>query len=104
MPTQIKRYKNIKSEDGHTINDILKVCLKQKFDSGNCILVPSLNTFYAFEEIFSSYLKSEFPQPDLKESGLLFVSSILGLYIFDNFINVVVTPKVSEIFTDPPGF
>jgi|LakMenE01Jun11ns_1017448.scaffolds.fasta_scaffold9743141_3 hypothetical protein len=49
-------------------------------------------------------LKSQFPQPDLKDSGLLFVSSILGLYIFDNFINVVVTPKVSEIFTDPPGF
>ena len=49
-------------------------------------------------------LKSEFSQPNLKESGLLFVSVILGLYIFDNYINVIVTPKVSEIFTDPPGF
>jgi hypothetical protein len=49
-------------------------------------------------------LKREFPKPDLKESGLLFVSSILGLYIFDNYINVIVSPKVSEIFTDPPGF
>ena len=49
-------------------------------------------------------LKREFDKPDLKESGLLFVSVILGLYIFDNYINVVVAPKVSEIFTDPPSF
>ena len=49
-------------------------------------------------------LKREFPKPDLKESGLLFISSILGLYIFDTYISVTVLPKVSEIFTDPPAF
>jgi hypothetical protein len=49
-------------------------------------------------------LKHEFPKPDLKESGLLFVSSILGLYIFDNYVNITITPKISEIFTDPPAF
>jgi hypothetical protein len=49
-------------------------------------------------------LKREFPNPDLKESGLLFVSSVLALYIYDNYINVAVTPKTSEVFTDPPGF
>ena len=49
-------------------------------------------------------LKREFDKPDLKESGLLFVSSILGLYLFDNYVNVTVSPKVSEVFTDPPSF
>jgi hypothetical protein len=49
-------------------------------------------------------LKREFPTPDLKESGLLFISSVLALYLHDNYINVAITPKTSEIFTDPPGF
>ena len=48
-------------------------------------------------------LKREF-SPDLKESGLLFISIILGLYIFDNYVNITIAPKVSEIFTDPPAF
>jgi hypothetical protein len=49
-------------------------------------------------------MKKEFPKLDFKESGLLFVSSILGLYIFDNYINIAISPKVSEVFTDPPSF
>jgi hypothetical protein len=49
-------------------------------------------------------LKKEFPAPDIKESGLLFVSSILALYLYDNYINIAITPKVSEVFTDPPAF
>ena len=49
-------------------------------------------------------LNREFPTPDLKESGILFVSTMLGLYVHDNYINVTITAKTSEIFTDPPGF
>ena len=49
-------------------------------------------------------LKKEFPTPDIKESGLLFVSSVLALYIYDNYINIAITPKTSEVYTDPPSF
>ncbi len=49
-------------------------------------------------------LKKEFTTPDMKESGLLYVSSILGLYLFDTYFNVTVSPKISEVFTDPPSF
>jgi hypothetical protein len=59
-----KIFRNLYSEDGHDIRDILKVCLKRKGELANCLIVPSFNTFYTFEEIYSSYLKSEFPQED----------------------------------------
>ena len=53
--------------------------------------------------IFKYALKREF-SPDLKESGLLFISVIIGSYIVDNYVNITISPKVSEIFTDPPSF
>jgi hypothetical protein len=46
----------------------------------------------------------ENPKPDIKDSVMIFVCSIAGLYIYDNYIGVVVKPKLSEIFTDQPSF
>ena len=46
----------------------------------------------------------ENPKPDIKDSVMIFVCSIAGLYIYDNYIGVVVKTKPSEIFTDQPSF
>lgn len=46
----------------------------------------------------------ENPKPDIKDSIIIFVCSIAGLYIYDNYIGVVVKPKLSEVFTDQPSF
>ena len=46
----------------------------------------------------------ENPKPDIKDSIMIFVCSIAGLYIYDNYIGVVVNPKLSEVFTDQPSF
>jgi hypothetical protein len=46
----------------------------------------------------------ETPKPDVKESIMVFACSLAGLYIYDNYIDISVKPKLSEIFTDPPSF
>lgn len=43
-------------------------------------------------------------KPDIKESIMVFVCSVAGLYIYDNYMEVAVKPKLSEIFTDQPSF
>jgi hypothetical protein len=46
----------------------------------------------------------ENPKPDIKDSIMIFVCSIAGLYVYDNYIGVVAKPKISEVFTDAPSF
>jgi len=46
----------------------------------------------------------ENPRPDIKDSIMIFVCGVAGLYIYDNYIDVVTKPKLSEIFTDQPSF
>jgi hypothetical protein len=41
---------------------------------------------------------------DVKESVIVFVCSLLGLYVYNNYIDVVVKPKISEVFTEAPSF
>jgi hypothetical protein len=41
---------------------------------------------------------------NVKESVIVFVSSLLGLYVYDNYIGVTVKPKISEVFTEAPAF
>ena len=43
-------------------------------------------------------------KPDIKDSIMIFVCTIAGLYIYDNYFNVVAKPKISEVFTDAPSF
>ena len=46
----------------------------------------------------------ENPKPDVKDSIIVFVCSLAGLYVYDNYIDISFKPKLSEIFTDPPSF
>ena len=46
----------------------------------------------------------EQPRPDLKETAIVFGSTLTTLYVYDNYIDKAVTPKLSEIFTGPPEF
>jgi hypothetical protein len=46
----------------------------------------------------------ENPKPDIKDSIIVFACSLAGLYVYDNYIDISVKPKLSEIFTDPPSF
>ena len=46
----------------------------------------------------------EQPRPDLKDSAIVFGSTLAALYGYDNYIDKAVTPKLSEIFTGPPEF
>jgi hypothetical protein len=44
----------------------------------------------------------ESPRPNLKDSVIVFVSSVAGLYALEQFGKV--TPKVTEVFTETPSF
>lgn len=44
------------------------------------------------------------PRPDLKDSAVVFGSTLATLYAYDNYIDKAVTPKLSQIFTGPPEF
>jgi len=69
----------------------------------NYIVISSIiSTIFGVLKYALTY--KENPKPDIKESIMIFVCSIAGLYIYDNFIGVVVKPKLSEIFTDQPSF
>ena len=44
----------------------------------------------------------ESPRPNFKDSVIVFVSSVAGLYALEQFGKV--TPKVTEVFTETPSF
>lgn len=44
----------------------------------------------------------ESPRPNVKDSLLVFLSSVGGLYALEQFGKV--TPKVTEVFTETPAF
>jgi hypothetical protein len=44
----------------------------------------------------------ESPRPNVKDSFMVFVSCLGGIYAMDHFGKV--TPKVTEVFTETPPF
>ncbi len=69
----------------------------------NYILIASIIS--AIFSIIKCVMKYEEPfKYDLKESALVFASSLVGLYAYDNFVMPEIKPKLSEVFTDPPSF
>lgn len=44
----------------------------------------------------------ESPNPNFKDSVIVFLSSVGGLYAMEQFGKV--TPKVTEVFTETPAF
>ena len=69
----------------------------------NYVVVSSIiSTLFSIIKYALTY--KEHPKPDIKESLMVFVSTMAGLYIYDNYIGVVTKPKLSEIFTDQPSF
>jgi hypothetical protein len=69
----------------------------------NYIIVSSIiSALYSILKYAVTY--KENPKPDVKESLMVFACTIAGLYIYDNYFDVVTKPKLSEIFTDQPSF
>jgi hypothetical protein len=66
------------------------------------MLSSIIGVIFSILKFASNY--NENPKPDFKESFFVFVSSMVGLYAYDNFILPDIKPKLSEIFTDPPPF
>ncbi len=66
------------------------------------MLSSIIGVIFSILKFVSNY--NENPKPDVKESFFVFVSSMVGLYAYDNFILPDIKPKLSEIFTDPPPF
>ena len=46
----------------------------------------------------------EQPRPDLKETVIVFGSTLATLYVYDTYMDKAVAPKLSQIFTGPPEF
>ena len=44
----------------------------------------------------------ESPRPNVKDTFIVFISSVAGLYAMEQFGKV--TPKVTEVFTETPSF
>jgi hypothetical protein len=69
----------------------------------NYILISSI--IGAIFSIIKCVLKYDEPfKYDLKESVIVFASSLIGLYAYNNFVMPEIKPKISEVFTDPPSF
>jgi|UniRef100_A0A6C0B9J3 hypothetical protein len=69
----------------------------------NYLVVSSIiGALYSILKYALTY--KENPKPDVKESLMVFACTIAGLYIYDNYVDVVTKPKLFEIFTDQPSF
>ncbi len=69
----------------------------------NYLMISSIiGVIFSILKFVSKY--NESPKPDFKESFIVFISSMAGLYAYDHFMLSDIKPKLSEIFTDPPPF
>lgn len=69
--------------------------------SMNSLLVSAIiGVIYVVVKMVLNYKES--PSPNIKEGFLVMVSSMAGLYGTSQF--GIVKPKVTEVFTETPGF
>ena len=66
----------------------------------NLTLAVVISVIFTVLKMVIHYKES--PRPNLKDSIIVFVSSVAGLYALEQFGKV--TPKVTEVFTETPAF
>jgi hypothetical protein len=66
----------------------------------NLTLAVVISVIFTILKMAIHYKES--PRPNLKDSVIVFVSSVAGLYALEQFGKV--TPKVTEVFTETPAF
>jgi creatine kinase len=63
-PEIYQKYYNIKTKESYSLDDVIQSGLDNPSEQKNCLVVPSKDAYYKYNDLFLNYLKMNFPQED----------------------------------------